>query len=106
MKRKYIDEKQQLPLFEEFEDNVEKSIFDKMTIKGDSPITFRFGKEGEEEEIQDVGKRFSKEVGWVRLPQVRLWIKKNWCIVAVCEDKIVGFNLLTVVKKRRNRVDL
>lgn len=88
-------------LFPEFEQKTEENIFGKMTIPGDPPITFRHGVVGEEEVIQKIATEFSAELGWVRLPQIRLWIKKKWCIVAECEGKMAGFNLLTVVKKGR-----
>ena len=90
-------------LFEDTEKDFDKSIFKKMTINRESkpPITFRFGKEGEEKEIQSVGSKFSKEVGWVKLPVLNVAIEKKWCLVAVCEEKIVGFNLLTIKKNRK-----
>ena len=91
----------QMSLFEESEKDFKKSIFDKMAIKKDPPITFRYGLPGEEEAIQKLGNNFSKEIGWVRLPQITVFIERKWCIVAVCEDEIVGFNLLAVVKKAR-----
>ena len=101
MPKKKKNNEEQLSLFEEFEEEFEESLFGKMTIEGDPPITFRFGRLGEEEEIQKVASKFSKEVGWVRLPQITVWIENRWCIVAVCEEQIVGFNLVTVVKKGR-----
>ena len=100
MKEQVVTEKE-LSLFLDFEENVEDAIFSKMTIEGDPPIEFRYGLPGEEEEIQNVANKFSKEVGWVKLAQISLWIDKKWCVVATCDNKIVGFNLLTVVKRGR-----